>query len=60
MEDWIALVFGEWDEQQKIGRCIEDPSRQQRPETDNGPFKCYVRRMGVGVSNFPEKSVTKV
>ena len=27
-------VSGEWDEQQKIGWCIEDPSRQQRPETD--------------------------
>ena len=29
-----ALVSGEWDEQQKIGRCVEDPSRQQRPEMD--------------------------
>ena len=25
-----------------------------------GPFKCYVTQMGVGVSDFPEKSVTKV
>ena len=27
-------VYGEWDEQQKIGWCMEDPSRQQSPETD--------------------------
>ena len=27
-------MSGEWDEQQKIGCCIEDPSTQQRPETD--------------------------
>ena len=25
-----------------------------------GPFKCYVTQMGEGVSDFPEKSVTKV
>ena len=23
-------VSGEWDEQQKIGRCIKDPSNRQR------------------------------
>ena len=28
-------MSGEWDEQQKIGCCIEDPSQQQRPEMDN-------------------------
>ena len=27
-------VSGEWDEQQKIGLCMEDSSMQQRPETD--------------------------
>ena len=27
-------VSGEWDEQQKIAWCREDPSRQQHPETD--------------------------
>ena len=27
-------VFGEWGEQQKIGWCIERPSRQQSSETD--------------------------
>ena len=25
-----------------------------------GPFKCYVMLWGVGLSTFPEKSVTKV
>ena len=25
-----------------------------------GPFKCYVTQLGVGVSDYPEKSVTKV
>ena len=25
-----------------------------------GPFKCNVTQMGVGVSGFPEKNVTKV
>ena len=25
-----------------------------------GPFKCYVMQMGVGVSNFSGKSITKV
>ena len=34
VEDWIGAVFGEWGEQQKSGGCIEDPRRQQRPETD--------------------------
>ena len=29
-----GLVSGEWDKQQKIGWCMEDPSRQQRPDTD--------------------------
>ena len=29
-------MSGEWDEQQKIGCCIEDTSRQQRPEMDKG------------------------
>ena len=24
-----------------------------------GPFKCYVMQIGVGVSNFPGKSITK-
>ena len=33
-EHRIKLVPGEWDEQLKIGGCMEDPSRQQRPETD--------------------------
>ena len=28
--------------------------------SDKGPFKCYVTQMGLGVSDFPEKSVTKV
>ena len=28
-------VSGEWHEQQKIGCCMEDPSRQQCQETDN-------------------------
>ena len=27
-------MSGEWDEQQKIGWCMEDPSRLQCPETD--------------------------
>ena len=27
-------VSGEWEEQRKVGWCIEDSSRQQRPETD--------------------------
>ena len=32
-EHGTKLVSGEWDEQLKIGWCMEDPSRQQRPET---------------------------
>ena len=36
MKDWNGWrqVSGEWDEQQKIGWCMEDFSRQQRSETD--------------------------
>ena len=28
--------------------------------SEKAPFKCYVTQMGVGVSIFPEKRVTKV
>ena len=31
---FIRQVPGEWDEQQKISCCVEDPWKQQRPETD--------------------------
>ena len=31
VEEWMGQVSGECDEQQ-IGRCIEDQSKQQRPE----------------------------
>ena len=34
VEYWMGQVSGEWDEQQKIGRCIGGPSRLQHPKTD--------------------------
>ena len=37
-------VPGEWDEHQKIGWCIEDTSRQQRPETDKRKRERYIYR----------------
>ena len=33
MTGW-GQVSGEWDEQQKIGWCIDDPSKQQGPKID--------------------------
>ena len=38
-----ASIGGEWDEQQKIGGCIEDTSRQQHPETEKG--LCNVKQI---------------
>ena len=35
-------------------------SLEQGIQTAKGSFKCYVTQMGVGVSDFLEKSVTKV
>ena len=34
VDDWMGLASGEWNEQQKFGWCMDDPSMQQRPETD--------------------------
>ena len=50
VEDWMGQVSGEWDEQQKIGWCTEDPSRQQRPETDKwrGIIPVFVIRCHLG------------
>ena len=58
----IGSASGETD----VTRCapiIVDVSFACRPLyfVIMGPFKCYVMQMGVGgVSDFPEKSVTKV
>ena len=37
-------VFGEWDEQQDIGLCMEDPSRQKHPETDQQNTEMHMPR----------------
>ena len=38
----------------------EEIDRTEKISYTKGPFKCYVTHMGVGVSGFLEKSVTKV
>ena len=61
-------MSGEWDEQQNTGRCMEDPSRQQLPETNkrkkktpNQFFKTKQRIAGkcFVVGTFAKKDVTK-
>ena len=38
-------MSGEWDEQQKIGRSMEDPLRQQRPEMDKRNCVLYFKTL---------------
>ena len=40
----MGNVSGEWDEQQNIGLCMEDPSRQIRPETDKQNTEMHMPR----------------
>ena len=49
-------MSGEWDEQQKIGRCVEDQSMQQHPEKDRGqPYIIfYLRISQINFFSIPE------